>query len=79
MIPVIKEAPKIKLSPRASQMVTEDVSRILIQENSSRLINFNDSTFSFIEKQKADLSESVDSDVFEKVNPQLDDKKILKK
>jgi len=31
-------------------MITEDVSRILIQENSSRLIDLNDSTFSFIEK-----------------------------
>lgn len=31
-------------------MVTEGASRILIQENSSRLMNLNDSTFSFIEK-----------------------------
>ena len=49
-IPVQKEAPKIKFSPRESQMVTEGASRILIQENSSRLMNLNDSTFSFIEK-----------------------------
>jgi len=49
-IPVAKEAPKVKFSPRESQMVTEGVSRIMIQENSSRLMNLNDSTFSFIEK-----------------------------